>query len=150
MSARSWRLWGCFLGLLAGIAAISLGYWVHGVAGYRLGRTIVVVGFTVSAPRLLVAVGIVMLVGAVILLWKDIPGGIIIGVAAIVGLIWSYEHPDHMMANLKLWGASAVLAFLASMCAGFSLSKRVEAVGLEPAPTPPAPAPEPEPETAQV
>ena len=148
MSAKSWRVCGLVCGLLAGIAAISVGYWVHGIAAYRLGHAWVIVGVTVSGPKLLVGVGVIMLIGALILFWKDIPGGIILGLAAAAGLVWSYKHHDHMMANLKLWAAAAVLAFLASVCAGFSLGSRVEAVGLQARPAPAGPPPAPEPEAA--
>jgi len=151
MSPRNWRIAGSIFGLLAGVAAIGMGFWVHGVAGYRLGDTWVLMGFTLSAPRLLVAMGVLMIVGGIILIWSDVAGGIIVGVAVSIGLIWCFYHVDHRVANLKLWAAATVLGFLASMCAGIALNGRVDAVGLPTAPAPgPAPAPEPEPEVAQV
>ena len=99
----------------------------------------------------LVAMGIVMIVGALILLWNDIAGGIIVGGAVCVGLVWCFYHVDHRVANLKLWAIATVLGFLATTCAGFALNGRIEAVGLPAEPGPaPSPAPEPEAETAQV
>jgi len=149
MSPRSWRIAGFVLGLLAGISAVGMGSWVQGVAGYRLGRTWVVVGFTISSPRLLVAMGVLMIIGAIILIWSDVAGGIIVGGAVCVGLVWCFYHVDHRVANLKMWAIATVLGFLAAMCAGISLGGRTEAVGLPAVPAP-EPSPEPEPETVQV
>ena len=149
MSPRSWRIAGFIFGLLAGVAAIGMGFWVHGVAGYRLGDTWVLVGFTLSAPRLLVAMGALMIVGAIVLIWSDVAGGIIVGGAVCVGLVWCFYHVDHRVANLKMWSSATVLGFLAAMCAGISLGGRTEGVGLPAVPAP-EPSPESEPETVQV
>jgi len=150
MSPRSWRVWGLVLGVLAGLSVIGFGYWVHGVAGYRLGSTWVVVGFTITAPRLLVAMGVLMIVGAIILYLSDVAGGIIVAGAVCIAMIWCYYHPDHRVANVKLYAASIVLGFLSAMCAGLSLKRRTDAVGLPAAGPAPGPAPEREPEAAQV
>src|SRR5664280_981545 len=136
MNARSWRSLGAVLGVAAGVAAIAAGFYVHGVAGYRLGLAWHM-GAVVSAPRLLVAMGVVMIVGGLFTLRFAVLGGILTAAPLVVGLVFSFDHADHRMANLHVWAAAVVLALLSSMCAGLALQGEIVPIGAAPAATPP-------------
>ena len=136
MNPRSWRILGAVLGVAAGAAAIAAGFYVHGVAGYRLGLAWHM-GVVVSAPRLLVAMGVVMIVGGLFTLRFAVLGGILTAAPLVVGLVFSFDHADHRMANLHVWAAAVVLALLSSMCAGLALQGEIVPIGAAPAATPP-------------
>jgi hypothetical protein len=131
MNARSWRILGAVLGVGAGVAAIATGFYVHGIAGYRLGPAWHM-GAVVSAPRLLVAMGVVMIVGGLFTLRFVVLGGILTAAPLVVGLVFSYDHADHRMANLHVWAAAVVLALLSCVCAGLALQEEIVPIGAEP------------------
>jgi hypothetical protein len=131
MNARNWRIIGAVLGVAAGVAAIAAGFYVHSVSGYRLGLAwhIVVV---VSAPRLLVAMGIIMIVGGLFTLRFVVIGGILTAAPLIPGLAFAYNHVWYRMANLHVWAAAVVLALLSCVCAGLALQEEIVPIGAEP------------------
>ena len=141
MSARNWRILGAVFGVAAGVAAIAMGFYVHGAAGYRLGPAWHM-GAVVSGPRLLVAMGVVMIVGGLFMLRFAVLGGILTAAPLVVGLAFSYDHADHRMANLHVWAAAVVLGLLSSMCAGLALQEEIVPIGAAPDATPPT-GPEP-------
>jgi hypothetical protein len=124
MNARSWRILGAVLGVAAGVAAIGAGFYVHGVSGYRLGL--------VSAPRLLVAMGVVMIIGGLFTLRFVVIGGILTAAPLVVGLVFAYDHVWYRMANLHVWAAAVVLGLLSCVCAGLALQEEIVPVGAEP------------------
>ena len=136
MKASSWHILGAVLGVAAGAAAIAMGFYVHGSAGYRLGPAWHM-GAVVSGPRLLVAMGVIMIVGGLFMLRFAVLGGILTAAPLVVGLVFSFDHADHRMANLHVWAAAVVLALLSSMCAGLALQGEIVPIGAAPAATPP-------------
>ena len=136
MKASTYRILGAVLGVAAGIAAIAMGFYVHGVSGYRLGLAWHV-GVVVSAPRLLVAMGVVMIIGGLLTLRFVVPGGILTGLPLVAGLAFAYQHEWYRLANLHVWAASVVLALLSCMCAGLALQQEIVPVGAQPVGAPP-------------
>ena len=148
MNARSWRILGAVLGVAAGVAAIGAGFYVHGVAGYRLGLAWHI-GVVVSAPRLLVAMGVVMIVGGLFTLRFVVIGGILTAAPLVVGLVFAYDHVWYRMANLHVWATAVVLGLLSCVCAGLALQEEVVPIGAEP-PAAPRVLPPPQPLEAPV
>jgi hypothetical protein len=130
MKASSWRILGAVLGVAAGVAAIAAGFYVHGIAGYRLGHAWQM-GVVVSGPRLLVAMGVVMIVGGLITLRFVVAGGILTAAPVVVGLVFAYAHVDHRMPNLHVWAAAVVLGLLSCVCAGLALQQEIVPIGAE-------------------
>jgi hypothetical protein len=141
MKASNWRILGAVLGIAAGVAAIVAGFYVHGVAGYRLGLAWHI-GVVVSAPRLLVAMGMVMIIGGLLTLRFVVLGGILTAAPLIPGLVFAFDHLWYRMANLHVWAPAVVLGLLSCVCAGLALQGEIVPVGAEPlAPPPVGPAP---------
>ncbi len=143
MKSSTYRILGAVLGVAAGVAAIAMGFYVHGVSGYRLGLAWHL-GVVVSAPRLLVAMGVVMIAGGLLTLRFVVLGGILTALPLVVGLVFAYQHVWYRMANLHVWAASVVLALLSCMCAGLALQQEIVPIGARPAGAPlvpPQPAP---------
>ncbi len=138
MKAATWHVLGAVLGVAAGAAAIAMGFYVHGVAGYRLGPAWHM-GAVVSGPRLLVAMGVVMIVGGLLTLRFAVLGGILTAAPLVVGLVFSFDHADHRMANLHVWAAAVVLGLLSSMCAGLALQNEIVPIGAAPSAPPQVP-----------
>ena len=141
MNARSWRILGAVLGVAAGAAAIGAGFYVHSVSGYRLGLAWHM-GVVVSAPRLLVAMGVVMIVGGLLTVRFAVLGGILTAASLVPGLVFAFDHVWYRMANLHMWAAAVVLGLLSCVCAGLALQEEMVPVGAAPATPPPvSPAP---------
>jgi hypothetical protein len=130
--ARPWRLFGAGLGVAAGIAAVATGVYVHGAAGYRLGLAWQIGGSVVSAPRLLVAMGVVMIVGGLLTVRYVVIGGLLTALALVPGLVFAYDHVWYRMADLHVWAAAVVLALLSCVCAGVALQRQIVPVGAVP------------------
>jgi hypothetical protein len=142
MSSSTYRILGAVLGVAAGVAAIAMGFYVHGVSGYRLGLAWHL-GVVISAPRLLVAMGVVMIIGGLLTLRFVVLGGILTALPLVAGLAFAYQHEWYRMANLHVWAVSVVLALLSCVCAGLALQQEIVPVGAQPtgAPLVPPPAP---------
>ncbi len=143
MNSSTYRTLGAVLGVAAGVVAIAMGFYVHRVSGYRLGLAWHL-GVVVSAPRLLVAMGVVMIIGGLLTLRFVVLGGILTALPLVLGLAFAYQHVWYRMANLHVWAASVVLALLSCVCAGLALQQEIVPVGAEPTgPTPVSPPPAP-------
>ena len=126
MKGTAMRKFAAVVGMLAGVAAIGMGFYIH-AAQPRLGPSWHVTGILVTSPRLLLGVGVVMIVGGVLTLWKPAVGGIIVLAGAVLGLIYCYTHEWHRLDLLLVWALPVALGWLAGILAGSALAKSVEA-----------------------
>lgn len=118
--------YAALVGVLAGVSAIALAFYIHS-AQPKLGPSWHVVGILVSSPRLLAAMGVVMVIGGVLTLWSPAGGGLLVLVPAVIGLVYCYNHEWTRIPLLKVWAAPMLLGWLAGILAGYALAKDVPA-----------------------
>jgi hypothetical protein len=87
MKGTAMRKYAAVIGILAGVAAIGMGLYVHS-AQPKLGPSWHVIGILVTSPRLFLGVGVVMIVGGVLTLWNPAVGGVIVLAGAVLGLVY--------------------------------------------------------------
>ena len=114
------------VGVLAGISAIAMGFYIH-AAQPKLGPSWHVAGILVTSPRLLLGLGVVMIIGGVLTLRNPALGGLMVLVSAVIGLIYCYTHEWHRLDLLKVWALPVILGWVAGILAGYALAKSVEA-----------------------
>jgi 4-hydroxybenzoate polyprenyltransferase len=114
------------VGVLAGISAIAMGFYIH-AAQPKLGPSWHVASILVTSPRLLLGLGVVMIIGGVLTLWNPALGGLMVLVSAVIGLIYCYTHEWHRLDLLKVWALPVILGWVAGILAGYALAKSVEA-----------------------
>lgn len=124
MKATDLRRYAAVLGIVAGGIAMGISYYVH-VKQPHFGPSW---GF-VTSPRLLMGMGVVMILGAILVLWRPAVGGIVMVAAAVVGLVYTYQHQWHRMDLLYAWAAPVILATLAGVLVGYVLGKEIEPIG---------------------
>ena len=83
--------YAALVGVLAGVSAIALAFYIHS-AQPKLGPSWHVAGILVTSPRLLAAMGVVMVIGGVLTLWSPAGGGLLVLVPAVIGLVYCYNH----------------------------------------------------------
>jgi 4-hydroxybenzoate polyprenyltransferase len=118
--------YAALVGVLAGISAIAMGFYIHS-AQPKLGPSWHVAGILVTSPRLLLGLGIVMVIGGVLTLWSPALGGLLVLASAVLGLVYCYTHEWTRIPLLKIWALPVVLGWIAGILAGYALAKSVEA-----------------------
>jgi hypothetical protein len=118
--------YAALVGVLAGVSAIALAFYIHS-AQPKLGPSWHIAGILVTSPRLLAAMGIVMVIGGVLTLWSPAGGGLLVLVPAVIGLVYCYNHEWTRIPLLKVWAAPMLLAWLAGILAGYALAKDIPA-----------------------
>jgi hypothetical protein len=118
--------YAAIVGILAGITAIALAFYIHS-AQPKLGPSWHIAGILLTSPRLLAAMGVVMVIGGVLTFWSPAGGGLLVLVPAVIGLIYCYDHEWTRIPLLKIWAAPMLLAWLAGVLAGYALAKDVPA-----------------------
>jgi len=116
--------YAALVGVLAGISAIALAFYIHS-AQPKLGPSWHIVGILVTSPRLLAAMGVIMIIGGILTLWSPAPGGLLVLVPAVIGLIYCYNHEWTRIPLLKIWATPMLLGWLAGILAGYALAKDV-------------------------
>jgi hypothetical protein len=125
MKTDALHRYAAIVGVLAGVSAISLAFYIH-AAQPKLGPSWHL-GVLVTSPRLLAAMGVVMLIGGVLTLWSPAAGGLLVLVPAVIGLVYCYDHPWTRITLLEVWAAPVVLGWLAGILCGYALAKDVPA-----------------------
>jgi len=123
--------YAALVGVLAGISAIAMGFYIH-AAQPKLGPSWHVAGILVTSPRLLLGLGIVMVIGGVLTLWNPALGGLLVLASAVLGLVYCYTHEWTRIPLLKIWALPVILGWLAGILAGYALAKSVEAYDVPP------------------
>ena len=116
--------YAALVGVLAGISAIALAFYIHS-AQPKLGPSWHIVGILVTSPRLLAAMGVIMIIGGILTLWSPAPGGLLVLVPAVIGLIYCYNHEWTRIPLLKIWALPVLLGWLCGILAGYALAKDV-------------------------
>ena len=116
--------YAAIVGILAGVSAIVLAFYIHS-AQPKLGPSWHIAGILVTSPRLLAAMGIVMVIGGVLTLWSPAAGGLLVLVPAVIGLVYCYNHEWTRIPLLKIWATPMLLAWLAGILAGYALAKDI-------------------------
>ena len=131
MKGTAMRKYAAVIGMLAGVAAIGMGLYIH-AAQPKLGPSWHVIGILVTSPRLLLGLGLVMIVGGVLTLWNPAIGGGIVLASAVLGLVYCYTHEWHRFDLLKVWAPAVILAWIAGILAGYALTQSVKAYDVPP------------------
>jgi len=116
--------YAALVGVLAGVSAIALAFYIHS-AQPKLGPSWHIAGILVTSPRLLAAMGVIMIIGGILTLWSPAPGGLLVLVPAVIGLIYCYNHEWTRIPLLKIWATPMLLGWLAGILAGYALAKDV-------------------------
>jgi hypothetical protein len=114
-------------GILGGLAAIGGGLYAHsakpvfGIPGF-----FGIHSNYLSGVHMLVGIGVVMVVGgALSFKWPSV-GGIIVCVAAMIGLVYTFNRGQYRWTPLLYyWGAPWVLAWISGIFAGYAAYKNV-------------------------
>jgi hypothetical protein len=114
------------VGVLAGVSAIALAFYIH-AAQPKLGPSWHIAGILVTSPRLLAAMGVIMIIGGILTLWSPAAGGLLVLIPAVIGLVYCYNHEWTRIPLLKIWATPMLLAWLAGILAGYALAKDVPA-----------------------
>jgi len=117
--------YAAIVGVLAGVSAIALAFYIH-AAQPKLGPSWHI-GILVTSPRLLAAMGVIMVIGGVLTLWSPAAGGLLVLFPAVVGLVYCYTHTWTRITLLEIWATPMLLAWLAGILAGYALAKDVPA-----------------------
>jgi len=118
--------YAALVGVLAGLSAIALAFYIHS-SQPKLGPSWHVVGILVTSPRLLAGMGVIMIIGGILTLWSPAAGGLLVLVPAVIGLIYCYNHEWTRIPLLKIWATPMLLAWLAGILAGYALAKDIPA-----------------------
>ncbi|HZL65558.1 MAG TPA: hypothetical protein VFD50_11535 [Thermoleophilia bacterium] len=124
MKASAIHKYAALAGVLAGVSAVALAFYIHS-AQPKLGPSWHIVGILVTSPRLLAAMGVVMIIGGILTLWSPAPGGLLVLFPAVIGLVYCYNHEWTRIPLLKIWAAPMLLAWLAGILAGYALAKDI-------------------------
>ena len=116
--------YAALVGVLAGVSAVALAFYIHS-AQPKLGPSWHIAGILVTSPRLLAAMGVVMIIGGILTLWSPAPGGLLVLVPAVIGLVYCYNHEWTRIPLLKIWATPMLLGWLAGILAGYALAKDV-------------------------
>ncbi len=73
--------------------------------------------------------GLVMIVGGLVVLRSPAVGGVVVVLAAVLGLVYVYTHEWYRMALLAYWAVPVLLCWLAGILAGYALHEEVEPYG---------------------
>jgi len=132
MKASTFGLYAAACGALAGLAAIGGGLYAHSVQPefgtpgfFGLEWDL---GF--SGVGMLTGMGVIMVVGGLLAFkWPSL-GASIVCVAAMVGLVYTFDRGDGAWVPLLYyWAAPWLLAWLSGIFAGYALHARVEPYG---------------------
>jgi hypothetical protein len=127
MNGQKWANLTAITGLLAGFAAIGAGLYAHSAAPvFGIPQFFGVYSQYLSGVHMLIGLGAVMVVGgALSFKWPSV-GGIIVCVAAMIGLIYTFNRGQYRwMPMLYYWGAPWVLAWISGIAAGDAAYKNV-------------------------
>src|SRR5664280_2070962 len=126
MKASAIHKYAALVGVLAGVSAVALAFYIHS-AQPKLGPSWHIVGILVTSPRLLAALGVVMLIGGILTLWSPAGGGLLVLITSVIGLVYCYNHEWTRIPLLKIWALPVLLGWLCGILAGYALAKDVEA-----------------------
>ena len=114
-------------GILGGLAAIGGGLYAHSAGPvFGIPQFFGIYSQYLSGVHVLIGIGVVMVVGGLLAFkWPSV-GAIIVCVAAMVGLVYTFNRGQYRwMPLLYYWGAPWVLAWISGIFAGYAAYKNV-------------------------
>ena len=127
MNGRNWANITGVSGILGGAAAIGGGLLAHSQhPDFGIPQFFGIYSKYLSGVHLLIGLGVVMVVaGALSFKWPSV-GGVVICVAAMIGLVYTYNRGQYRWTPLLYyWGIPGVFAWLAGIAAGFAAYRNV-------------------------
>jgi hypothetical protein len=133
MKGKKMALYAALCGTVAGAAAIAGGLYAHSVQPvFGIPHFYWVYSDLLSGVHVLVGLGVIMVVaGLLSSKWPSV-GAIIVCVAAVLGLVYTYGRGQYRWTPMVYyWWAPWFFAWLAGIFAGFSLYQRVDQLGAQ-------------------
>ena len=127
MTGKQWTNASAVLGILAGVGAIVGGLVAHSRQPvFGIPQFFGIHSNLFSGVHVLVGIGIVMVVGgALTFKWPSV-GAVIVCLAAMIGLVYTYNRGQYRWTPLLwYWGAPWVFAWMAGIAAGYAAYKNV-------------------------
>jgi hypothetical protein len=114
-------------GIIGGAAAIGGGLYAHSAKPvFGIAQFFGIYSQYLSGVHLLIGLGIVMVVGGVIAFRYPSVGGIIVCVAAMIGLVYTFNRGQYRWTPLLYyWGIPWVLAWMSGIFSGYAVYKNV-------------------------
>lgn len=120
-------------GILAGAFAIGGGLYARSVQPeFGIPQFFGAYADWLSGVHMLVGLGVIMIVGGLLSLkWPSV-GAIVVSVAAIVGLVYTFDRGMYRWTPMVYyWWGPWLFAWIAGIFAGFSLHQRVDQLGAQ-------------------
>jgi len=127
MKGQKMATYAAICGIISGLAAIGGGLYAHSSHPvFGIPQLFGVYSKYLSGVHVLIGVGIVILIGGLLSFkWPSV-GAIIVCVAAMIGLIYTYERGQYRwMPYLYYWGIPWLFAWFAGIFAGYAAYKNV-------------------------
>ena len=114
-------------GIIGGAAAIGGGLYAHSSKPvFGIAQFFGIYSQYLSGVHVLIGLGIVMVVGGVLAFKYPSVGGIIVCVAAMIGLVYTFNRGQYRWTPLLYyWGIPWVLAWISGIFAGYAAYKNV-------------------------
>lgn len=132
MNASVFGRFAAACGVLAGLAAIGGGLYARSVQPEfgTPGLFGLDWGVLLAGDAVLVGAGVLMVIGGVAALrWCSV-GAVVVCLAAMAGLVFTYDRGDGAwLPLLYYWAAPWLLAWISGVFAGYALHARVEPYG---------------------
>jgi hypothetical protein len=127
MKGQKMATWAAIAGILGGLAAIGGGLYAHSSNPvFGIAQFFGIYSQYLSGVHVLIGIGVVMVVGgALSFKWPSI-GAIIVCVAAMIGLVYTFNRGQYRWTPLLYyWGAPWVFAWIAGIFAGYAAYQNV-------------------------
>jgi hypothetical protein len=127
MSGQRWAIYAAVAGVIAGAFAIGGGLYAHSAQpDFGIPQFFGVYADYFSGVHALVGLGIVMVAGGLLTLkWPSV-GAIIVCVAAMIGLIFTYDRGQYRWIPLVYyWWGPWLFAWITGILAGYAAYKNV-------------------------
>jgi hypothetical protein len=130
VNARSMATWTAIAGVVAGAFAIGAGLYAHSThPDFGIPHFYGIYSSWLSGVHVLVGLGIVMVIGGLLSFkWPGV-GAVIVCVAAMLGLIYTYGRGQYRWTPyLYYWWGPWVFAWIAGILAGYFTYRNVPQV----------------------
>ncbi|HEY5169288.1 MAG TPA: hypothetical protein VIK03_07845 [Thermoleophilia bacterium] len=122
MKGQKMASWAAIAGILGGVAAIGGGLYAHSAAPvFGIPRFFGITSQYLSGVHVLIGLGVIMVIGGLLSFkWPSV-GAIIVCVAAMAGLVYTFNRGQYRWTPLLYyWGAPWLFAWLCGIFAGYA------------------------------
>jgi len=131
MKGQRMAVYAAIAGILAGAAAIGGGLYAHSTQPtFGIPQFFGIYSDYLSGVHVLVGIGVIMVIGGLISFkWPSV-GAIIVCLAAMIGLLYTYDRGEFRWTPLLYyWWAPWLLAWICGIFAGYAAYKNVPQSG---------------------